>query len=655
MDANERWAREGQAWRTEPEIPRERQKDLLRSLETVPDAIQGKYPFSSERLTRADLEWLLATPERTLSPTEYSVEAPRTIAIHEPGSGMSLRGMFSPKEEEGEGHYSWLESGRQRSEALDIRGADISMQDLSGLPLRYIRAGMWEFVAGQSERWDSDMLMAASTNFEGCDLSNTDLYGSVLVGARFNSVRANNTSFRTADMRLLQAQHGRFVSCGFERSNLSHANFSSSIAYRCAFSGARLGGVRFGGGQFERCHFEAADFVHAYNGYVFRAAPAELAKADFTESRFEASRLGDQTFGCDCTGVLLGRASFAGADLRHTNFKNVDLCECDMAGADLREASFEGATFGSFEKESSLRLIGQAPITERASMEESIRAFELLERGEPIPEGLGEDRARLKDVRMWEAEFPDHLGPADLRGCYFFPSTRIENVELSSEGETVLVEGIHWDEVDLSSIDWSSVRVLGDEQALIGTVEKRGYERRLLTTQYAEDGSNDEQETRRRRETREYRYWKELIEAALRANRQVATALRDRGLNEAADHFSYRARCLQRRLYLHAREWLKAGGSFLLWSLAGYGFRPLRIFGAYLVVVIMFSAAFVSFGNLDVADGVVASAYAFHGRGLVSQLPSGNSILLLSAAEGVIGLFIDAILIATFAQRFLGR
>jgi hypothetical protein len=45
----------------------------------------------------------------------------------------------------------------------------------------------------------------------------------------------------------------------------------------------------------------------------------------------------------------------------------------------------------------------------------------------------------------------------------------------------------------------------------------------------------------------------ELYRAAVRANRQLATALRDQGLNEDADRFGYRAQVLQRRVLRRQR------------------------------------------------------------------------------------------------------
>src|SRR5213082_3520040 len=59
------WKAQGQPWRTEPEIDAERQTYLAERRAITPDIRQGIYPFKAiePKLTRADVEWLLATHE----------------------------------------------------------------------------------------------------------------------------------------------------------------------------------------------------------------------------------------------------------------------------------------------------------------------------------------------------------------------------------------------------------------------------------------------------------------------------------------------------------------------------------------------------------------------------------------------------------------
>jgi uncharacterized protein YjbI with pentapeptide repeats len=55
------WKALDQSWRTEPEIDANRQIYLMECLTIVPDPRQGRYPFKNVALSRADVEWLLAT------------------------------------------------------------------------------------------------------------------------------------------------------------------------------------------------------------------------------------------------------------------------------------------------------------------------------------------------------------------------------------------------------------------------------------------------------------------------------------------------------------------------------------------------------------------------------------------------------------------
>jgi hypothetical protein len=61
------WTAEGMSWRTEQEIDADRQRYLAERRAVTPDIEKGIYPFrdgtGSIPLTRADVEWLLATHE----------------------------------------------------------------------------------------------------------------------------------------------------------------------------------------------------------------------------------------------------------------------------------------------------------------------------------------------------------------------------------------------------------------------------------------------------------------------------------------------------------------------------------------------------------------------------------------------------------------
>lgn len=62
------WRELDQPWRIEPEISAERQEYLAQRRAIVPNIEQGIYPFKDIKLTRADVEWLLATHENGRGP-----------------------------------------------------------------------------------------------------------------------------------------------------------------------------------------------------------------------------------------------------------------------------------------------------------------------------------------------------------------------------------------------------------------------------------------------------------------------------------------------------------------------------------------------------------------------------------------------------------
>jgi hypothetical protein len=68
------WEALGQRWRREPEIDTERQLYLAERGAIAPDIESGIYPFKDIRLSRADVEWLLAAHENGRGPVDWSDE-----------------------------------------------------------------------------------------------------------------------------------------------------------------------------------------------------------------------------------------------------------------------------------------------------------------------------------------------------------------------------------------------------------------------------------------------------------------------------------------------------------------------------------------------------------------------------------------------------
>src|SRR5437588_2597257 len=100
------WEAQGQPWRTEPDIDVERQAFLTERRAIVPNIEKGIYPFKDIKLSRADVEWLLVTHEN------------------------------------GRGPVDWSDRSQRERIGLDLRGADLSQENLGDLPLANMQGGL---------------------------------------------------------------------------------------------------------------------------------------------------------------------------------------------------------------------------------------------------------------------------------------------------------------------------------------------------------------------------------------------------------------------------------------------------------------------------------------------------------------------------------
>lgn len=155
------WQKLGQSWRTEPEIDAERQAHLTERLGIIPNIEQGMYPFKDLKLSRADIEWLLA------------------------------------HHEDGRGPIDWSDERQRERLGLDLRGADLRKVDLNHLPLARMRAGLatrewWNATHQQRieagahlEEAILDWSHLEGASFRWAHLEGTQLFGAYLQEARF--------------------------------------------------------------------------------------------------------------------------------------------------------------------------------------------------------------------------------------------------------------------------------------------------------------------------------------------------------------------------------------------------------------------------------------------------------------------------------------
>jgi len=106
---------------------------------------------------------------------------------------------------------------------------------------------------------------------------------------------------------------------------------------------------------------------------------------------------------------------------------------------------------------------------------------------------------------------------------------------------------------------------------------------------------------------------------------------------------------------------LTALGSLFLDLISGYGYRPMRSFITYVLVILAFAAAYLTLGGangqaISWNEALVISMTAFHGRGFFSAVfQPGDLQAAVAAVEAFIGLLIEIVLVATFTQRFFAR
>ena len=324
-------------------------------------------------------------------------------------------------------------------------------------------------------------------------------------------------------------------------------------------------------------------------------------------------------------GASLGGANLMGANLHLANLVRADLGGANLAGATLVSANVAGASLGEANLTGAVR--GEANLT-MAALDGADLTSAVMERatlcGADLTRATFATRTDLRGVVV-----------TDTRPWYRTLWRSIRRERKRVYGPLSLAD-IRWNGVDLTVVDWSGLRRLGDERG--------------------------------------NRWWgrsRTRSEQAARANIQLAKKLRDAGLNEEADRFAYRAQVCQRGVHLLRGRILRWLFSWFLFVIAGYGYRPLRTLFWYLAVIGGFAFAFylsthgmLTFGLAPSQvkppfhwyEALVLSVSSFHGRGFFQPVQSlGDPVAILAAAEAVFGLFIEVSFIATFTQRYFGK
>jgi hypothetical protein len=204
-----------------------------------------------------------------------------------------------------------------------------------------------------------------------------------------------------------------------------------------------------------------------------------------------------------------------------------------------------------------------------------------------------------------------------------------------------------WDERSLPLREWSAVKLLGDEAI---AKERRDSQGKVkdATIRFSD-------------------YF-----AATRAYQKVATAVEGMGRKEEAEKFAFRAQVMQRKMHWWSiwqrlddlRMWVFSG---LLALLSGYGYRFERSLLWYLGILLAFAWLYVHLSqnvpphssipdHLSWFDACILSISDMVGRGFFRQdVPLSDPYAGWSVLEGMIGVFMDVVLISTLTQRLFKK
>ena len=314
------------------------------------------------------------------------------------------------------------------------------------------------------------------------------------------------------------------------------------------------------------------------------------------------------------TGMILKRADLSGANLVRANLTGIDLVDADLSGADLGFSDLTGAN------------LNWANLSGAHMREVSFRDVRLT-------------FANLQGAGLARCD----LRGANLRNSRMDATTLLGDIDIDC---TTLLRDVVWNGAPLTSIDWSKVDHLGDED--------RGPIGRQSTKEHGKRAADLDK-----------------YQGAARANQQLSVALRGQGMTEAASRFAYRAQIFQRKVLLRNAHFSRWFGSLLLDLVSGYGYRPGRTLLCYLATIFGFMLGYLLvthgtplFGLYEPVSGhplqwyeaLVLSVASFHGRGFFPQgINLSDPVAILAALEAVIGLVIEIIFIATFTQRFFAK
>jgi uncharacterized protein YjbI with pentapeptide repeats len=300
------WAEQGWPWRREPEIPQTRQKELMRRRAIPVDMRQGLSPFEGITLTRADIEWLLATHDA------------------------------------GQGPIDWDDASGRARKGLDLRGAVVEdATDLGLLPLARLRGGLLpEESLGSTEEQGAHALLCLKrallrgTHLEGASLRGAHLEGADLRRAHLEEASLRGAHLEGADLRGAHLEGASLKGTHLKGASLRGAHLEGAYLRKAYLEEVDLSWTHLEGASLSEAHLEGANLRGAHlEGADLRGA--YLEGADLSEAHLERALLHSARL----KGTLLSLAHLEGADLSGAHLEGANLRKAHLEEAYLGEAS----------------------------------------------------------------------------------------------------------------------------------------------------------------------------------------------------------------------------------------------------------------------------------------------------------------------------
>lgn len=248
------WERCNQFWRSEPEIERQRKEELAqRRRDTLPNIEEGVYPFKGMKLTRADIEWLLASHEN------------------------------------GRGPVMWDDMSQRGREGLDLRGADLCGAELSNLPLARLRGGLdWS-------EWHSalpEIRIKAAIHMEKATLHYTSLEGAILMHAQLKEADLSYAQLEKANLAHAQMKKAGLTKARLEETNLADAQLKKANLSNALMKATNLPNAQLEEADLTETLLKGADLSKA-NLRKANLYKAHLEEANLSEAYLEEANLTD--------------------------------------------------------------------------------------------------------------------------------------------------------------------------------------------------------------------------------------------------------------------------------------------------------------------------------------------------------------------------